>query len=247
MKLQGKVALVTGSSRGIGRATAIKLAQEGCDVVVNYVKNEESANSVVEEIEKLGRKVLAIKTDVGNEEDVKRMIEETVSKFGKLDILVNNAGIVWDIPLWEKTSEQIQRTIDVNFKGVYFCCKYAAQEMKKAKSGNIINISSTNAIDTLSPESTDYDATKAAVVSMTKNFATELAPYNIRVNSVAPGWVDTEINSELPEDYIKEETEHILMKRFGKPEEIASAVAFLASDDASFINRTVLVVDGGYV
>lgn len=245
--MQGRIALVTGSSRGIGRATAERLAKEGCDVAINYVKDEKSAQTIVKEITKLGRKAIAIKADVGNEDQVKHMVKEVIRTFGKLDILVNNAGIVWDIPLWEKTNEQIQRTIDVNFKGVFFCSKYAALEMKKAKSGVIINISSTNAIDTLSPDSTDYDATKAAVVSMTKNFATELAPYNIRVNSVAPGWVDTEINNKLPEKFLKNEADRILLKRFGKPEEIASAIAFLASDDASFITRTVIVVDGGYI
>lgn len=247
MKLQGKVALVTGSSRGIGKATALRLAKEGCDVAVNYVKDEKSAQVVVKEITKLGRKAIAIKADVGNEDQIKHMIKEVVRSFGKLDILVNNAGIVWDIPLWEKTSEQIQKTIDVNFKGVFFCTKYAALEMKKVKSGAIVNISSTNAINTLNPDSIDYDATKAAVVSMTKNFAQELAQYNIRVNCIAPGWVDTDINAELPKDYLKEEVKHILVRRFGKPEEIASAVAFLVSDEASFITRTVLVVDGGYV
>ena len=247
MKLQGKIALVTGSSRGIGRATAIRLAKEGCDLAVNYIKDEKSAQSVVKEITKLGRKAIAIKADVGNEDQVKHMIKEVIRIFGKIDILVNNAGIVWDISLWKKTAEQIQRTIDVNFKGVFFCTKYAALEMKKIKSGTIINISSTNAIDTLSPDSIDYDATKAAVVSMTKNFAQELAPYNIRVNCIAPGWIDTDINSKLPKEYLKEEVEHILVGRLGKPEEIASAVAFLASDDASFITRTVLVVDGGYI
>lgn len=247
MKLQGKIALVTGSSRGIGRATAIRLAKEGCDLAVNYIKDEKSAQSVVKEITKLGRKAIAIKADVGNEDQVKHMIKEVIRIFGKIDILVNNAGIVWDISLWKKTAEQIQRTIDVNFKGVFFCTKYAALEMKKIKSGTIINISSTNAIDTLSPDSIDYDATKAAVVSMTKNFAQELAPYNIRVNCIAPGWIDTDINSKLPKEYLKEEAEHILVGRLGKPEEIASAVAFLASDDASFITRTVLVVDGGYI
>ena len=247
MKFKDKVALITGSSRGIGRATALRLAREGCDIVVNYLKDEKSAQSVIKEITKLGRKAIAIKADVGKEDQIKSMIKETMKTFGKIDILVNNAGIVWDVPLWEKTSEQIQRTIDVNFKGVFFCTKYAALEMKKAKSGVIINISSTNAIDTLSPDSTDYDATKAGVISMTKNFAQELAQYNIRVNCIAPGWVDTDINKELPKEYLREEAEHILLGRFGKPEEIASAVAFLASDDASFITRTILVVDGGYL
>ena len=247
MKLKGKIALVTGASRGIGRATAIRLAREGCNVVVNYVKDEKSAESAVKEITGLGRKAIAIKTDVASEEQVKNMVEETVKTFGKIDILVNNAGIVWDIPLFEKTMEQVRRTIDVNFMGVFLCSKYVALEMKKAKSGIIINISSTNGIDTLSPESTDYDATKAAVISMTKNFATELAPYNVRVNCVCPGWIDTDINSELSKELIQEETERILLGRFGKPEEIASAVAFLASNDAAFITRSIFVVDGGYV
>jgi 3-oxoacyl-[acyl-carrier protein] reductase len=246
MNSKNKVALVTGASRGIGRAIALRLAKEGHDIVVNYVKDEAAALSVVKEINEIGRKAIAIKTDVSSEGQVKKMIMETIGVFGKIDVLVNNAGIVWDVPIWEKTEEQFSRTIDVNFKGVYFCSKYAALEMKKTGAGVIINISSTNGIDTLSPDSTDYDATKAAVISLTKNFAKELAP-NIRVNCVAPGWVETDINKNLPKDYLKGEEERISLGRFGKPEEIASVVAFLASDDASFITRSVLVVDGGYV
>ena len=173
------------------------------------------------------------------------MVELTIKTFGKLDILVNNAGIVFEIPFFDKTTAHWRRTIDVNLMGVFFCSKYAAIQMKKQKTGKIINISSTNGIDTLSPDSIDYDATKSAVISMTKNLAVELAP-NIAVNCVAPGWVDTEINKNLPKNYIKEETKKISLNRFGKPEEIANAVLFLASDQASFITGSTLVVDGGY-
>src|SRR3989344_682415 len=245
MKLQGKVALVTGSSRGIGKATAIRLAKEGAKVVVNYINDEKASAQVVNEIKKLGGEAIAVKADVSNEEQVKNMIKTAIDKFGRIDILVNNAGIVYDLPFMEKTLEQVKRTFEVNFNGVFLCSKYAAKQMKKTGSGVIINISSTSGIDVLNPESADYDASKSAVISLTKNLAEELAPH-IRVNCIAPGWVNTDINKNLPKEYLKEESERVLVKRFGKPEEIASAVAFLASDDASFITRTVLVVDGGY-
>ena len=245
MKLQGKVALVTGSSRGIGKATAIRLAKEGAKVVVNYINDEKASAQVVNEIKKLGGEAIAVKADVSNEEQVKNMIKTAIDKFGRIDILVNNAGIVYDLPFMEKTLEQVKRTFEVNFNGVFLCSKYAAKQMKKTGSGVIINISSTSGIDVLNPESADYDASKSAVISLTKNLAEELAPH-IRVNCIAPGWVSTDINKNLPKEYLKEEAERILLGRFGKPEEIASAVAFLASDDASFITRTVLVVDGGY-
>ena len=139
----------------------------------------------------------------------------------------------------------MNKTLGVNLIGVFLCSKYVAPYLKKQKSGSIINISSTNGLDTLGTESADYDTSKSGVISLTKNLATELAP-NVRVNCIAPGWINTDINKGLPKDYIAEETEHILMKRFGNPEEIAKAALFLASDDASFITRTTLVVDGGY-
>ncbi len=245
MRFKDKVVIVTGGSRGIGRATALAFGKEGASVVVNYVKAAKEADSVVEQIKKSGSKAIAVKCDVSNEEQVKKMVELTIKTFGRLDILVNNAGIVFDIPFFDKTTEHWRRTIDVNLMGVFFCSKYAAIQMKKQKTGKIVNISSTNGIDTLSPDSMDYDATKSAVISMTKNLAVGLAP-NISVNCVAPGWIDTDINKNLPKDYVKEETKKISLKRFGKPEEIASAVLFLTSDEASFITGSTLVVDGGY-
>lgn len=245
MRFKNKVAIVTGGSRGIGRAIALEFAKEGASVVVNYVKAEDKAKSLVMEIEKLGAKAIAVKCDVSKEQEVRKMIDQTLKTFGRLDILVNNAGIVFDIPFFDKTTEHWKRTLDVNLMGVFFCSKYAAIQMKKQKTGKIVNISSTNGIDTLSPDSMDYDATKSAVISMTKNLAVELAP-NISVNCVAPGWVDTDINKNLPKDYVKEETKRISLKRLGRPEEIANAVLFLASDQASFITGSILVVDGGY-
>lgn len=245
MKFKGKIVLVTGSSRGIGRATAMAFAKEGANVVVNYVKNKTAGNNVVAEIKKLGVDAVAIQADVANEDDVQRMIDEIVKHFGEIDVLVNNAGIVFDIPIFEKTVEQWERTLKVNLIGTFLCTKYAVPHMKNRKGASILNISSTNGVDSLSPESADYDTSKAGVISLTKNFAQSVAP-NIRVNSIAPGWIDTEINKDLPKDFVKSETDKIALKRLGQPEEIAKAALFLCSDDASFITGSTLIVDGGY-
>lgn len=245
MDLNEKIVLVTGSSRGIGKAIALAFAEKGAKIIINYSKSEKEAKEVVKEILKLGSEAIAIKCDVSKEEEVKKMISAIIKKFGRLDILINNAGIVYDIPFFEKTAEQWNKTLGVNLIGTYLCSKYAVPHLKKQKSGVIINIASTNGIDTLSPDSADYDASKAGVISLTKNLANELAP-TIRVNCVAPGWVNTDINKNLPKDYIAGETEKILLKRFGMPDEIAKAVLFLASDDASFITGTTLIIDGGY-
>lgn len=245
MKFKNKAVVITGSSRGIGRATAIAFGQEGANVVVNYVKNKKAGEDTVTEIKKLGRDAIAIQADVANESDVKRMIEEAVKHFGSIDTLVNNAGIVFDIPILEKTVEQWERTLHVNLIGTFLCIKYAVPHMKGRVGASILNISSTNGIDSLSPESADYDTSKAGVISLTKNFSQSLAPH-IRVNSIAPGWIDTEINKDLPKDFVKSETEKIALKRWGQPEEIAKAILFLCSEDASFITGSTLVVDGGY-
>lgn len=244
-KLDNKVAIVTGSSRGIGKATALLFAKEGAKVVVNYSKSESEANEVVNQIKKLGSDAIAIKCDVSKEEQVKQMIEKTIKKFGRIDILVNNAGIVFDVPFEKRTVEQWKRTLEVNLIGVFLCAKYVVPYMKKQKGGKIVNVSSTNAIDSFSPEAMDYDASKAGVAIFTKALAKELAP-TINVNAVAPGWVDTQMNKDLPKDYIKEEMEKIYIKRFARPEEIAKIIFFLASDDASYVNGSILRADGGY-
>ena len=246
MKLKNKVALITGASRGIGKATVLLFAKEGARVVVNYIKSDQKADGVVKKIIKNGGLAISVKADVSDEQQVKKMMSSAVEKFGRIDILVNNAGIVFDVPFRERTVEQWRRTINVNLIGTFLCSKYASKIMLKNNYGRIVNVSSTNGIDSLNPESIDYDTSKAGVISLTKNLATELAPV-IRVNSVAPGWVDTDINKDLPKDFVKSETDKILLGRFARPEEIAKAVLFLVSDDVSFITGVTLIVDGGYL
>jgi 3-oxoacyl-[acyl-carrier protein] reductase len=243
MRFKDKVVLITGASKGIGKANSLLFAKEGAKIIVNFSKAEKEANDVVKEISKLGSEAIAIKCDVSKEDEVKKMVFEGVKKFGKIDILVNNAGIVFDTPFEKRSVDQFRKTLEVNLIGVFLCSKYVVKHMPKG--GRIINISSTNGYNTGGPDSIDYDSSKAGVINMTRRLAKEFAP-NINVNSVAPGWVDTEMNKDLPKDYIKEESDKTYLKRFGKPEEIAKAVLFLASDDASFITGTTLVVDGGY-
>ncbi|MBI4214387.1 SDR family oxidoreductase, partial [archaeon] len=218
-------------------------AKEGAKIIVNFSKSENGAKQVVKEIEKIGSEAMAIKCDVSDEKQVKNMVERAVEKFGKIDILVNNAGIVFDVPFNERKVDQWKRTLDVNLIGVFLCCKYAAPHMPAGS--RIINISSTNGINSFNPDSMDYDASKAGVIILTRNLAKELAP-KILVNSVAPGWVNTEINKQLPKDFVDRETRKIYLKRFAEPEEIAKSILFMASDDASYITGTTLMIDGGY-
>lgn len=243
MKFKDKVVLITGASRGIGKSTALLFGQEGAKVVVNYVKEAGAAQKVVDEIKNIGSEALAIQADISDERQVKKMVEEVVKRFGRIDVLVNNAAIVFDVPFAERTVEQWRRTLEVNLIGSFLCAKYAAPHMTAGSS--IINISSTNGIDAYGPDSVDYDASKAGVIILTKDLAQELAP-QIRVNVVAPGWIKTDMNKDLPHNYVKDETQKISLKRWGKPEDIGKAVLFLASDDASYITGSVLVVDGGY-
>ena len=246
MNLKDKVAIITGASRGIGRACAIDLAKNGCNVIINYNSSENEAKNVQKYInENYSVEAEIFKCDVSNEEEVKNMIEFTISKFGKIDILVNNAGIAIDTLVEDKTVDNFIKTLSVNLIGTFLTSKYASKYMIQNKYGKIINISSTNGIDTLYPESLDYDASKAGVISLTKNLANEYAPY-INVNSVAPGWVNTDMNKELDEEFIKEESDKVFLKRFAEPEEIAKVVSFLASDDASYINGSTIRVDGGF-
>ncbi len=244
MKLQNKVALVTGASRGIGRAIAVIFAQNGAKVIVNYHQSENKAHEVVDEIIKAGSQAVAIKADVADEDQVGSMVSQVIKKYGQIDILVNNAGIVFDIPYMQKSVAQWINTLNTNLIGYFLCSKYCAPHL--AEGGRIINISSTNGIYSMHPESVDYDASKAGVIALTKGLAQEMASKKILVNSIAPGWINTEMNKDLPPDYIKSENQRIWLHRFGEPEEIAKVALFLASDDSSYVNGTVLVVDGGY-
>lgn len=240
------VVLITGASRGIGRSTAIEFAKKGYDIVINYLSSEERALELKKEIEeKYQVRVLTIKADVSNEEEVKNMVEKTILKFGHIDCLVNSAGIAIDTIFEDKTKENFIKTLSTNLIGPFLVSKEVGKYMMKEKQGTIINISSTNGIDTIYPESIDYDASKAGLISLTKNLAIEYAPY-IRVNSVAPGWVLTEMNKELDQEFINDECKKILMKRFADPSEIAKVVVFLASSDASYINSEIIRVDGGW-
>lgn len=245
MKLKDKVALITGASRGIGRETAINIAKEGCNIIINYNNSKEEAKTLKKELEETYKvKVLTIKADVSNEEEVKNMVEKSIKEFNKIDILVNNAGIAKDNLITEKTKEEFLSVVNTNLIGTFLVTKYVSKYMLEEKEGKIINVTSTNGIDTYYPESIDYDASKAGVISLTHNFATYLAPY-ITVNAVAPGWTNTDMNKELSQEQIENEQEKILLNRFAEKEEIAKVITFLATDDANYINDTIIRVDGG--
>lgn len=245
MDFTNKTVLVTGSSRGIGAATIRKFASLGANVVINYINDFESANKLKLEVESMyGIKALAIKCDVSNEEQVKEMISEILEVFHSINILVNNASIAIDTIFEDKTVENFRRILDVNLIGTFLVSKYASINMLKNKSGNIINVASTNGIDTTYPESLDYDTSKAGVISLTKNLAKQFAPY-INVNAVAPGWVKTDMNKDLDMVQVLEYSKQILLNRFAEPEEIADVIVFLASKEAKYINSEVIRVDGG--
>lgn len=245
MRFKDKVVLITGASRGIGRATSIEFAKEGATVVVNYNNSKEQAEETQRIIQGLGVKCMIKKADVSEEAEVKEMVLDIINTFGSIDILVNNAGVVMDLPFEERTVEHWKKTLGTNLIGTFICSKYVSDYMIKQKSGKIVNVASTNGIDTISPEAMDYDASKAGILILTRDLAKQLAPY-VNVNAVAPGWVNTEMNKDLPKDFIEEETKKIYFNRFGEPEEIAKAILFLASKDASFITGSTLKVDGGY-
>lgn len=243
--MQGKVAIVTGAGTGIGRAISFLFAREGAKVAVTDI-DVGAAEATVAEIAETGVSALAIEADVTEAAGVENMMRATVAAYGHLDVLINNAGVGTDGDVVELTEEQWQRILDVNLKGVFLCCKYAIPAMKKSGGGSIVNIASTAAFVGGSV-SCVYPASKAGVVALSKSTALRYAHNNIRVNCVCPGHVDTALTYTLKDPEVKAALiRKYPLGRLGAPEEIANAVLFIASDEASFITGTELIVDGGY-
>jgi 3-oxoacyl-[acyl-carrier protein] reductase len=244
MLLVKKVALVTGASRGIGKAIALEMAREGADIVVNYASSEEKANEVARSIVALGRQALVVRADVSRADQVDAMRKLVLESFGGVDVLVNNAGIHHHLKSWEIDETEWRRVLDVNLNGVFLCSRAFSHEMRAKKWGRILNISSIIAFIGTDHEA-HYGASKAAVVGLTKSLALELAPYNITVNAIAPGLIDTDMTAGATPEEKKRAVELIPLGRIGQPTDIAYAAVFLASDRASFITGQTLNVNGG--
>jgi len=241
-----KTVLITGAAKGIGGAIALELAKNGYDIVINYLTSGDEALQLQKTItDTYGVRCLAYRADVSNEEEVDRMVTAAEEELNGVDILINNAAVDLSNLFHLKTAEEFRRTLDVNVVGAYICSRRVYRHMLDQEYGRIINISSTNGMNTYYPMSFDYDASKAALISLTHDLAVQFGPY-VHVNAVAPGFIGTE--SELDgydEVFLKEETEKILVKRYGRPEEVAHLVRFLISDEADYINNTVIRIDGG--
>lgn len=243
--MKDRVAIITGASRGIGHSIAEVFAQEGAKVVINYNNNANKASEVAKAIEKNGGEAICVKADVSNVGDVKRLVDTTVDKFGRVDILVNNAGVMFPEDFLATSEEVWDRTIDVNLKGAYLCSKEVAPIMIKQKKGRIINISSNSGLyHPSSMRYVEYVASKAGMNGITKAMALRLGPY-VTVNAICPGYIQTEMvahNDPATEKMLLDET---ALKRFGRPDEVANAAVFLASDEADFITGELLIVAGG--
>lgn len=246
MLVEGKTALVTGGSRGIGRAISILLAEHGATVVVNYTKDRDSANSTVEEIVGKGGRALAFRADVSDPEQVRSMVDEVVNRYGRLDVLVNNAGITRDALLLRMGEEGWSSVVQTNLGGVFNCTKAAVRIMLKQRSGKIVNVSSVVGI-TGNAGQANYCAAKAGIIGFTKAVAKEVGSRGINVNAVAPGFIETDMTSSLSEEVRQKTVAAIPMGRAGRPEEVASVVLFLVSPLSDYINGQTIVVDGGMV
>lgn len=244
--LDGKTALVTGGSRGIGRAIALALAEAGADVAVNYAGNEAAADEVVKLIEELGRKSLKIRANVGQAEETDAMVKQVVDEWGRIDILVNNAGVTRDNLLMRMKEEDFDQVININLKGVFNCIKAVTRPMMKQRYGRIVNISSVVGV-LGNPGQANYVAAKAGVIGLTKTAARELSSRGITVNAVAPGYIETDMTADLNEEVKGALLGQIPLSRLGQPEDIARVVKFLVSPDADYMTGQTLHVDGGMV
>lgn len=239
-----KVALVTGAAKGIGRAIATRLAADGYTVIVNYNGSADAAAQTVNDIEQAGGTATAIRCDVSSEEDCNQMIADILAQFGRVDVLVNNAGITKDNLLMKMSDEEFTKVVDINLLGAFHTIRGLSRSFLKQRSGRIINISSVSGIAGNAGQS-NYSASKAGLIGLTKSVARELASRGITANAVAPGMIETDMTKDLPERVREEMQNSIPLKRIGEPDDIANAVAFLASEQAAYITGQVLVVDGG--
>jgi 3-oxoacyl-[acyl-carrier protein] reductase len=242
--LEGKNAIVTGGSLGIGSAIAVTLAKEGCNVAINYRRHDTEAKQVIQAVEKLGRRGLAIKADVSSYDDAQNMVGTVVEKFGSLDIMVCNAGINWDGVIWKMTEEQWDTVINVNLKGYFNYNKAAAIVFKDQKSGRIVNISSINGMRGKFAQ-TNYAASKGGEIALSKSLARELGKFNVNVNVVAPGMVMTDMARNIPPEFLTKAMNETVLGRFATAEECADLVAFLCSDRARHITGETIKIDGG--
>lgn len=239
-----KCALITGSTRGIGKQIAITLAKQGYNIALNYRKENEELENTKKEIEKIGVQILAVKGDVANFEDCENFVKQVIERFGQIDVLVNNAGITKDMLLMRMKKEDFEQVIDTNLVGTFNVTKNVVPYMMKARSGRIINISSVVGISGNAGQ-TNYSASKAGIIGFTKSLAKEIASRNILVNAVAPGFIETNMTDVLKDDVKQEIAKNIPLKRMGTTQDVANVVKFLASDDSSYITGQVINVDGG--
>lgn len=244
--LDGKTAVVTGASRGIGRAIALELASQGAAVIINYNGSKEKAEEVRREIEAAGGKAEAIQCDVADFASCEQFFKDVIEKYKSIDILVNNAGITKDGLLMKMSEADFENVLDTNLKGTFHCMRFVSRQMMKQRQGRIINMSSVVGVSGNAGQA-NYAASKAGVIGLTKSAAKELASRNITVNAVAPGFIETDMTAALPEKVKEAATAQIPLATFGKPEDVAHAVAFLASENARYITGQVLNVDGGMV
>nr|WP_231701867.1 3-oxoacyl-[acyl-carrier-protein] reductase [Crassaminicella thermophila] len=246
VNLIGKTAVVTGGSRGIGKAIALKLAELGANVVVNYTRSSDKADEVVKIIKDMGRDAIALKADVSNTEEVKNFFKEIEKKFDTIDILVNNAGITKDTLLMKMKDEDWDKVININLKGTYNCTKAVTRKMMKQRSGKIINVASVVGVMGNAGQA-NYAASKAGIIGFTKSVAKELGSRGINVNAVAPGFIQTEMTDKLSEEVIENYSKNIPLGKLGTPEDVANVIAFLCSDGARYITGQVINIDGGMV